>query len=87
MNLANLGKNQTFDSQNYVWFTEAFLYNAGIKISVNVRLEILSRLKKSQNTHSAYEYPKMIYCVTIYTPTGTVTVWLLDVHEVNRQSF
>ena len=82
MNLANLGKDQTFESQNYVWFMKAFLYNAGIKISVNVRLEILSRLKKSQNTHSAYEYPKMICCVTIYE--GTVTVWLLYLHEVNR---
>jgi hypothetical protein len=57
MNLANLGKNQTFDSWNYVWFMEAFLYNAKItnKVSVNVGLEILLRLKKGQNTHSAYE--------------------------------
>ena len=36
---------------------KAFLYNAGIKISVNVMMEILLRHREGQNAYSAQEHP------------------------------
>lgn len=65
---------------------ESFLYNAGIKISVNVMMEILLRLREGQNAYSAQEQPTAT-CVTIYKPAGAGYSVCGILREASRQSF